>query len=214
MTTTDSPQMFASDFLLRGEGSQEYYDSLHKRHFSPQTATGSTFTTENFYLADLIMLTISQRGDLLGDDRDLFPASPPGTFKEGSRYLKVATPGLSGATLSQSLPPDATLTVAEGKPGVAPDLIAPSVPLVLVDYATLIVSEQDGRVVVITAHPGPPMPPASSWRETLRPGQTVLASEVPPGETVLLAPKAPSKAKKRTSSMPLVGPSSPRAARL
>jgi hypothetical protein len=160
------------------EEQDSYFQSIHAKHFVPETAVGSLFT-EAKDLNGLLREAARQRGDLEGDDREEFinMGVPTEALMPQCRYIKVNTPGEVGIVKIADLSPDTEVKVERKKPNTPCALIVEQAQLPEVDFGTIIIGpnekenpddpEPSTAEMVWTVHPGIPIRPASEdiWAE-------------------------------------------------
>lgn len=158
--------------LLPAEHS-DYLAAIDAKHFDASTAAGSVFS-QPASLRDLLVAAAAQPGGLGRDDRDLFTREgvPAAALLNDCRYLRVAARGHMGLVDAHDLPDDEPVRVVRHKPGVPCSLTVRRAFGAEVDYATVIVGPNTHErastaLMVWTAHPGPPVQPASDdlWAE-------------------------------------------------
>lgn len=162
----------------------EYYAAGERKHFGAQPV-GSVFTDATVSgFADLLELTVAQRGSLDGDDRDLLIGlgADAGAFmpsERGVRYLLVRVAGEVGLVQASSLPSTAQVTARATKPGVPCSLTVAGVPRQTSEIATVILGpdpEAPESTVLYTAHPGLPIAPAQD--EVATDGEVLTVEQV------------------------------------
>ena len=162
-----------------------YLRSVDDKHFDPAGA-GSVFI-DCSSLRELLGRAAAQPGGLDRDDRARLLADgvPASALLEHCRYLRVPAAGRMGLLDAAALPADTPVQVIRTKPGAPCSLVVRADRGDTVDYATVIIGPNEPqpgdppastREMVWTAHPGPPIRPATFdlWPE----GTTVTAGEV------------------------------------
>jgi hypothetical protein len=163
------------------EATSDYYAATDRKHFGDRTEPGSKFLDPALSeLEDIVRLAIAQRGSLDGDDRVKFYFdSDPDAFRDGNRYLKVATPGTVGVIHSTELSDASLLSVVRTKPGAPVSLVASVTEQPTTDYAVLIIEDviDTGEARVVTAFPGTVTAPLESLTlEELEGGAITVAA--------------------------------------
>lgn len=181
-----------SDYLMSGPDAENYYRQTERKHFpgGSSTGVGSEFRDGRApNLLSLLELAAAQRGGLDGHDHELL--GEPG--RPGTYYLAVEVTGVNGAMASRDLPGGTGLLVLSSKDGVPPDYLVFGVDRPEVGVGTLVMADErgadgepTGRRVLITCHPGLPMPPAGQHRKGTAENTVLKATEVAPDETVLV----------------------------
>lgn len=137
----------------------EYYLGTEKKHLLDPQKPGSKFISPNLAtLEDVLVLALTQRGDLDGDDRDFFIKNgcSSDVFKEGFRYLKVITPGKLGVISSTVLDDSVEVKVERTKPGAPCNFVLEVDHQPLVDYGVIILEGEGDNARLITMFPGAP----------------------------------------------------------
>ena len=143
----------------RDEATWDYYAATDTKHFGDRSEPGSKFLAEELRsIEDVVALAACQRGDLQGDDRELFIArgAHPDAFKDDNRYLFVETPGTVGVINSADLNDSLLLNVVRTKPGAPCSLVAAVEQQPETDYAVIVIvtDQKTGEDLVITTFPG------------------------------------------------------------
>lgn len=164
MDVTAAHRALASAVVPRDRSPElaRYYEQCDAKHHTCATG-GSTFTDLTLTrIEDVVALTATQRGDLAGDDRGAFIAAGanPDAFRDDARYLLVRTPGVLGAVRAATLDPSTPVQIVQDKDGVPAAVVADVPAQPTIAFGTVIlVKDEGGADMVITAFPGAPEPP-------------------------------------------------------
>lgn len=179
-------------YLMAGPAAEHYYQQTERKHFPAEegSGTGSEFRDPRaLNLMDLLELAQEQRGSLEGDDHQVL--GDPG--RSGVYYLAVEVSGVTGALPARDLPAGCGLLVLRSKDGVPPDYLVFGMPRPRADIATLVMADErdvsgelTGKRVLLTCHPGLPMPLAGEHRDRYPENTVLRCEEVSRDETVLV----------------------------
>lgn len=136
-----------------------YYEGTEKKHLLDPEKPGSKFTDPNLKtLEDVLALTLIQRKNLDGDDRQFFidEGTDVNAFMPGFRYLKVSTPGKLGIVHSSTLDESAVISVERTKPGAPCNFVINVSEQPTVDYGVVILEGSGNDSKLITMFPGAP----------------------------------------------------------
>lgn len=155
-----------ADLIPRKSSMREYYEATDKKHFGDKSEPGSKFTNPKITcLEDIVELALQQRGNLEGNDTDIFISLgvSPTAFHEDNRYLFVKTEGTVGIKHSDSLHDNTLVQIVRTKPGVPCSVILDVVEQEKTHHGIIILSKDtkgvnDGKDILITAFPGSPTP--------------------------------------------------------
>lgn len=165
----------------------EYYTATERKHLSDKTLPGSKFTDPTITtLNDLMGLAHTQRGNLDGDDRNIFiqKGIAPEVFKPGFRYLHILTPGKLGIVNSEFVNKETLVTVVRTKPGAPCNYMLEVDHQPEIDYGVIILEDTpEGQTRLITTFPGYPTFVPDRKSETVAKsdsleGQTLTVSQV------------------------------------
>lgn len=180
---TSQWQNTASNAIPRDSKYRQYYADTDAKHFHDKKKPGSKFTDASVQnLNDVVALTASQRGSLNGDDRHALISlgAEPEAFGADFRYLMVQTSGKLGAQDISTFPAGTPFRVERTKAGASCSVVADVYEQETTDFGVIIMGRTDVAEtdVVITAHPGLPVPRSGEGTFDAYENQTLTADQI------------------------------------